>query len=83
MRVDRPLTEHESALFDAVSILARTVLDLGADPKTLEERLTAAMHSAEALGNSRGAQTLEFLIRALVAPDPGPGPKASLRVVRE
>ena len=84
MRADRPLTEHEGALFDAVCILARTVLDLGADPEILNGRLTAAMQSAEALGNSHGAQTLEFLIRALFAPaEPEPGPKSSLRIVRE
>ena len=36
MRADRPLSEHEGALFDAVCILARTVLDLGADPEISE-----------------------------------------------
>ena len=52
MRADRPLTEHEGALFDAVCILARTVLDLGADPKVLNERLGEARKNAEALGNA-------------------------------
>lgn len=84
MRVDRPLSEHEGAMFDAVCILARTVLDLGADPKILNERLTAAMHAAESLGNAHGARTLDFLIRALFAPaDPGPGTKPSLRIVQD
>jgi hypothetical protein len=76
------MTEHEGALFDAVCVLARTVLDLGADPKILNERLTTAMHNAEALGNSHAAQTLGFLIRTLFAPeDPEPGRKPSLRIV--
>jgi hypothetical protein len=84
MRTDRPLSEHEGALFDAVCILARTVLELGADPKILNDRLTEAMRNTEALGNSNGAATLGFLIRALFAPsDPAPehDTKPSLRIV--
>ncbi len=82
MRADRPLSEHEGALFDAVRILARTVLELGADPKILNERLDEARRSAEALGNAHGAATLGFLVRALFAsPDPEPGAKPSLRIV--
>ena len=65
MRADRPLSEHEGALFDAVCILARTLLELGADPKILNERLSEAMRNADALGNPHGAATLGFLIRAL------------------
>jgi hypothetical protein len=82
MRADRPLSEHEGALFDAVCILARTVLELGADPKILNERLAEAMHNAEGLGNAHGAATLGFLISTLFAsPDPEPGTKPSLRLV--
>jgi len=84
MRADRPLSEHEGALFDAVCILARTVLELGADPKILNERLAEAMHGAEALGNLHGAATLGFLIQALFPSpdsDPAPGAKPSLRIV--
>jgi hypothetical protein len=84
MRADRPLSEHEGALFDAVCILARTVLELGADPKILNARLSEAMRNADAVGNSHGAATLGFLISALFAPpDPGPAPdaKPSLRIV--
>ena len=80
VRADRPLTEHEGALFDAVCILARTVLELGADPKVLNERLGDAMKNAEALGNARGAETLGFLIGALFSP-PETGPKPTLRLV--
>jgi hypothetical protein len=82
MRADRPLSEHEGALFDAVCILARTVLELGADPKILNQRLNDAMQSAEVVGNPHGAATLGFLIRALfAAPDPEPNAKPSLRIV--
>lgn len=84
MRADRPLSEHEGALFDAVCILARTVLELGADPKILNERLVEASRNAKAQGNSHGADTLGFLISALfAAPDPEPEPtaKPSLRIV--
>ena len=82
MRADRPLSEHEGALFDAVCILARTVLELGADPKVLNARLDEAMRSADAVGNTHGAATLGFLISALFeAPDPAPDTKPSLRIV--
>jgi len=82
MRADRPLSEHEGALFDAVCILARTTLELGADPKILNERLNEAAHSAEALGNVHGAATLGFLIRTLFpAPEPEPGTAPALRIV--
>ena len=82
MRADRPLSEHEGALFDALCILARTVLELGADPKILNDRLAEAMHTTEARGNSHGAATLGFLIHALFpSPDPEPGARPSLRIV--
>jgi hypothetical protein len=82
MRTDRPLSEHEGALFDAMCILARTVLELGADPKILNARLAEAAANAEAVGNSHGADTLGFLIRALFpSPDPEPNAKPSLRIV--
>ena len=82
MSADRPLTEHEGALFDAVCILARTVLELGADPKILNERLAEARRSAEARDNRHGAETLGFLIHTLFTPsDPEPGRRPSLRIV--
>lgn len=80
MRADRPLTEHEGALFDAVCILARTVLELSADPKALNDRLSEAGLNADALGNARGAETLGFLIGALFSP-PDPEGKPILRLV--
>ena len=82
MGADRPLSEHEGALFDAVCVLARTVLDLGADRKILNERLAEAKRSAEARDNHHGAETLGFLIRTLFAPsDPEPGRRPPLRIV--
>ena len=86
MRADRPLSEHEGALFDVVCILARTVLELGADPTILNGRLSEAMRNTEALGNSNGAATLGFLIGTLFPspdsdPAPDPATKPSLRIV--
>jgi len=78
--IDRPMSEHEGALFDAVRVLATIVLDLGADAAVLRARLTAARDAADSMGNRHGAATLEFLIGALFAP-PDPAPKPSLRVV--
>jgi hypothetical protein len=74
------MSEHEGALFDAVRILGNTVLDLGADPKILADRLAEARQAADSLGNKHSARTIGFLISALFpAPDPAPPP--SLRVV--
>jgi hypothetical protein len=80
MAPDRPMSEHEGALFDAVRVLGFTILDLGADPKILTDRLIEAQNAAEALGNKHGASTIGFLIGALF-PSPAPAPKPSFRVV--
>ena len=80
MAADRPMSEHEGALFDAVRVLGTVVLDLGADASILRQRLTTARDAAEALGNKHGAETLEFLIGALFG-SPEPSPKPSFRIV--
>lgn len=80
MTIDRPMTEREGALFDAVRVIGATVLELGADPQIMIGRLLEAQRQAEALGNTHGAATLGFLIRALF-PKPDPAPKPSLRIV--
>jgi len=80
MATDRPMSEHEGALFDAVRVLGAMVLDMGADASVLNGRLTEAMDAAEKLGNKNGASLLGFLIRALF-PAPEPAPKPSFRVV--
>ncbi len=80
MAADRPLSEHEGALFDAVRILGTTVMDMGADAKILKTRLSDAQSAADALGNAHSAATIGFLIRALF-PEAEPPPKPSFRVV--
>jgi hypothetical protein len=80
MAADRPMSEHEGALFDAVRILATTVLELGADAKVLSDRLNEARRAADALGNRHGADTIGFLIGALF-PTPDPTPRPTLRVI--
>ncbi|HEY0281189.1 MAG TPA: hypothetical protein VGC27_01030 [Rhizomicrobium sp.] len=80
MAADRPISEHEGALFDAVRVLATAVLDLGADAGVLRRRLTEARDAAEALGNKHGAETLDFLIGSLFGV-PDPSPKPSFRIV--
>jgi hypothetical protein len=80
MAADRPISEHEGALFDAVRVLGTAVLDLGADASILRQRLTTARDAAESLGNKHGAETLDFLIGSLFGA-PEPSPKPSFRVV--
>jgi hypothetical protein len=80
MRTDRPLSEHEGALFDALRVLGVTVLELGADPDKLRDRLTDEMRRTEGLGNHNGAATLGFLITAMFG-GPDPEPRPSLRIV--
>ena len=80
MAADRPISEHEGALFDAVRVLGTVVLDLGADASILRQCLTTARDAAEALGNKHGAETLDFLIGSLFGA-PEPSPKPSFRVV--
>jgi hypothetical protein len=80
VRADRPMSEHEGALFGAVYVLGMSVLELGADPKVLRGRLSEEKRRAEDLGNSHGAATLDFLISALFGPS-APEPKPLLRIV--
>jgi hypothetical protein len=80
MTIDRPMSQHEGALFDAVRVLAASVLDLGADAEVLRSRLMAARDAAEAQGNQHSAATLNFLIVALF-PQPDAPPKPSFRIV--
>jgi len=80
MTADRPMSQHEGALFDVVRVLGTTVLELGADPKKLNERLSEVRRNAENLGNRHGADTIGFLIGALF-PELAPPPKPSFRVV--
>jgi hypothetical protein len=80
VRADRPMSEHEGALFSAVYVLGMSILDLGADPKILRGRLSDEMRRAEDLGNRQGAATLGFLISALFGPSHS-GPKPLLRIV--
>lgn len=80
MNPNRPLSEHEGALFDAVCVLAATVLEMGADPECLRAKLSAARDAADGLGNRHGAATLGFLIGNLF-PAAAPPPKPSFRVV--
>ena len=80
MAADRPISEHEGALFDAVRVLATVVLDHGADANILRQRLTAARDAADSLGNKHGAETLDFLIGSLFG-GANSGPKPTLRIV--
>ena len=80
MTTDRPMSAHESALFESVRVLAKTLLDLGADADVLRARLTEARDMAGSLGNRAGAGTIDFLIEALFSPR-DPPPKPSLRIV--
>jgi hypothetical protein len=81
MASDRPMSEHEGALFDAVQVLAKTLLDLGADRQILRSRLNAVRDSADALGNRHGAATLDFLISAVFPGPETPNPRPTFRVV--
>jgi acyl-coenzyme A thioesterase PaaI-like protein len=80
VRADRPMSEHEGALFSAVYVLGMSVLELGADPKVLRGRLSEEMRRTKDLGNVHGAATLGFLIDALFGASQ-PGPKPFLRIV--
>ena len=80
MSANRPMSEHEAALFDAVVALAATMLELGADGPKLQARLSAARDAAGALGNHRSVETMEFLIRSIFLSQPGT-PRPTLRIV--
>jgi len=85
---NRPMSEHEGALFDAVLAMATMMLEMGADKNALRARLENARAAADARGNLNGAATLDFLMNSLfgptgpvIDPAPNPGPKPSFRIV--
>jgi hypothetical protein len=82
---NRPMSEHEGALFDAVLVIAATVLEMGADKAAFRAKLEKARAATDALGNKHGAATLDFLTASLFgAPGPAspdPAPKPSFRIV--
>jgi hypothetical protein len=81
MSGNRPMSEHEGALFDAVLAIAATVMELGADHQTaLRTKLEKARDAAEAVGNRHGAATLDFMLNSLFTPS-DPAPKPALRIV--
>ena len=80
MSNNRPMSEHEGALFDAVLAIAASLLETGADPDALKARLIKARDATDALGNRHGAATLDFLMDGLFAPSEPP-PKPSFRIV--
>lgn len=80
MSQNRPMSEFEGALFDAVLAIGTTMLELGADPAVFRARLTAARDAADKLGNRHGAGTLDFLIGGLFT-TPDPPPKRSFRII--
>jgi len=75
-RTDRPMSEYESALYEAVRILGGAVLELGANADSLLAKLEEAQRDAVASGSENGAATYELLIQALFEPEriyrPGP-----------
>ena len=80
MNNSRPMSEREGAMFDALLAIGATVLEMGANPDRLREKLGSARAAAEALGNHLGAETIDFLIAGLFQPEQPPV-KPTLRVV--
>ena len=82
---NRPMSEHEGALFDAVLVIAATVLEMGADKAAFRAKLEKARAATDALGNKHGAATLDFLTDSLFGSSgpasPDPAPKPSFRIV--
>ena len=68
MTSDRPMNEHEGALHEVVRILLLTVMELGADPILLTQRMRTMANAARELGRTDGAATIELLIRSVTAP---------------
>jgi len=62
---DRPMSEYESAIYEAVCVLLATVLDLGARHETLVERLMEVRDDKKVGGSKNGAAAIDLLIRSV------------------
>jgi hypothetical protein len=74
------MSEHEGAMFDALLVIATTVLELGADPVILRKKLEKVRDATSMRGNQHGVETLDFMIESLFVPD-DPAPKTPFRIV--
>jgi hypothetical protein len=84
MNNNRPMSEHEGALFDAVLAIAATMLEMGANREALRGRLDKARADADTRGNQNGVATLDFLMSNLFGssdPAPDPARKPSFHIV--
>ena len=59
---NQPMSDYESALSAAVSVLISTVVELGAEPETLIARLGAHHEEFKLSGNKNAAATIEDLV---------------------
>jgi hypothetical protein len=59
---NQPMSDYESALSAAVSVLISTVVELGAEPETLIARLGAHHEEFKISGNKNAAATIEDLV---------------------
>jgi hypothetical protein len=61
MATDRPMSEYESALFDAVLAIGQTLIQAGnISESTLLSKLCEARDDAELRGSANGAATLKL-----------------------
>jgi hypothetical protein len=68
MTTDRPMSEYESALFDAVVILGHAVIRLGANETEILTELREAQQDAARDNRRNRAATLDMLIKILCEP---------------
>ena len=59
----RPMSEYESALFAAVSVLLSAVVELGVKPDELVQRFQVHREDFKTAGQSSAAATMDLLIR--------------------
>jgi hypothetical protein len=80
MTTDRPMSEYEAALFDAIVALGQTLLEGGnISESVLLNKLSEARTNFDEMGRRDGAATIALLMKFIAEPPKYyvPGPDAS------
>lgn len=65
-KTDRPMSEHESALFQAIRVLGLAVIEKGGNRQAIEAGLEDVAAEAEDAGRTNEAATLRLLSQAIL-----------------
>lgn len=68
MTTTSPMNEHEAALFEAITVLGRAIVEMGGHRGSIQAGLDHARDDLNDTGQLTGAATLDSLREAILRP---------------